>query len=196
MRARSSIWPSPAPRVQRQPASHPARADDREVAERREPPHRRAFVLARTPRPCGEITSGSGGGGVSRAVLRGRDDAPPSGGRRCRAIAESPVLDLGTHAAWVKAFCLASRRILRKMRLMLVTLLLAVAGTLVVDLEPSARAWPAGREEEAAQVVERAEDRRRRVRPQRKARSRRARGAERRRSGHARAPRAHAGPDA
>ena len=33
--------------------------------------HSRAFVCARTPRPCGEITSGSGGGGRSGPNLVG-----------------------------------------------------------------------------------------------------------------------------
>ena len=51
-----------APRVERDPASHPAGQMTAKPPCAGRSPHRFAFAFGLTPRPCGEITSGNGGG--------------------------------------------------------------------------------------------------------------------------------------
>ena len=84
----------------------------------------------------------------------------------------------------------------RPMRILLVVLVLAFAGLLAVDLEPSATSRAAVAVPARVTVPKPApEDRRRRVRPERLGRPRRAGRPEGRRGRRGRAARAHAGPD-
>ena len=89
--------PAPAPRVERQPSPHPPGQTTAKSPCPGRSRHRFAFVRARTPRPCGEITSGNGGDGLSGAVLRRRHDDGPAGHAVVGSVANPPVLDPVAH---------------------------------------------------------------------------------------------------